>query len=468
MTPPMTERLLIDVRRAVRLRAPRRAIRLAGAIGLVVAIIGLATGAGARPAHADTPGFYNMTSAANTVSLEVDMANVPLLAPQLLFLSPGTAQAQLDSFGDSTAYAGAPFVGQTVEGVGGLVSGLGSGVLPPIPTSLPGYIQTSNPASPSVDDSQGPYTLRGSSTPNSSTATAGIAAVAGQPSFLSSTSTATTSYNTTTGELTSTAQSITEPFAIGALVQIGTIQATATMDVDQNGNLTKSSSLDLGSITVAGIKIGLTQNGLELLGQNILVPSLSALDTLLASSGVSLKLVPATETATSVTSEGLQITLSKNIPVEGATALIITIGQANAQLQYGLVAAPAGSPGDTTSPLTPLTPFTGALGTSTPSFSAPAGSASSTPVLPSTSGSTAPVTSATSAEPQSSGGTETVAPSMAALADRVGPDALRWYFILALAGIALTLTSRTAGALAVRRTGRTTVRRPVRSSKGTP
>jgi hypothetical protein len=386
-----------------------------------------------------------MTSAANTVSLEVDVANVPLVAPQLLFFSPGTAQSQLDSFGGSTAYAGAPFVGQTLEGVGGLVSGLGTGVFPPIPKSLPGYVQTSNPSNHTANDSQGPYTLNADSEANSSTATAGIAASSGQPALISSTATATSKIDTNTGALTDTATSITQPFAIGGLLQVGTIQATASMGVDPSGHLNQASSLDLVSMTIAGIPIGLTQNGLQVLGSTLLTPSLAALNTLLSSAGISLALLPVTRTAKSITSEGLQITLTKNLAVEGATAVIITIGQANAQLQYGLVTTPP-----TTTPATPITP----LGTGTdtaPTIPDATGTGPIGSINPSTN---TPTATANPTTAQTAPGVTNVRPTLANLAARLGPDALRWYLILAAAALALTLASRAAGHFAVRRTTR--------------
>jgi hypothetical protein len=396
-----------------------------------------------RDARADTPTSYALTASANTVSLEIDMAEVPLLAPQLLFASPSSAEAQLNSYGGSTAFASVPFFGQTIEGIGGLVDGLGSGVLPPIPQTLPGYVSSNNPAVPTDTASQGPYTVSASSGDTSSTAAAGIAA-SSEPALLSSAATATTDVESD-GTLQSTAQSSTQPLSLGSLVQLGTIQASASMTLDPSGNLVQTSSFDLGTITLAGIKVGLTDQGLKLIGNTLAVPSLDALNAILASTGVSLALLPSTKTATSITSEGLQITLTKSLPIEGASALTIILGQATAQLQAGpsvtndqTATGPAADIGGLT------TSGDSGLSTSEPNESS--SPSISTPSTEPTMAASSPGSLATVPRESS----PLIEPTDAQLGARLGPDGVRLYLILLLVGLALLAASRVAGAFSIK------------------
>ena len=426
----------------------RRRLQTGGAIAAMAfgaaAVAGLAQGrAGAQPTS------YTLTAAANEASFELDIANFPLLAPQAAYFSPGTAQSELDSFGGSTAFAGAPFLGQTIEGVGGLVSGLGSGVLPPLPQTLPGYISTTNPSDPSESASQGPYTLTSNSTQDSSTATAGIGLVSGQPQLLSTSATAATTLNPD-GSLQATAQTTTQPLAVGSLLQLGTVQATAAMTVSANGTLTKTSSLDLGTLTIAGLKIGLTQSGFQLLNSLLPIPSTAALNNLLAPLGLQINFLPSTETNTSVTSAGLQITKKLTVPVEGATAIILTIGQATATLQYQ---TPPSTSSGVTTPAT--TPTTTAINTAVPTQTGTAPAAivaTPTPTTPTTTTTSSIAPLAPTRTPQIANTSPTTdrLPTITRANGQLGPDAIRWYGILALAALALTLASRLASALAIR------------------
>ena len=425
----------------------KRLRRLDAAGGIAAVVFGAAAIAGlaGRPAAAQ-PSSYTLTAAANEASFELDVANFPLLAPQAAYFSPGTAQSELDSFGGSTAFAGAPFLGQTIEGVGGLVSGLGSGVLPPLPQTLPGYISTSNPSDPSETASQGPYTLTSNSTQTSSSATAGIGLVVGQPQLLSTSATATTTLNAD-GSLAATAETATHPFALGSLLQLGTVQATASMTVDTNGHLTKTSSLDLGTLTIAGLKIGLTQTGFQILNSLLPIPSTAALNSLLAPLGLKINFLPSVQTATSVTSAGLQIVKKQTIPVEGATAIILTIGQATTTLQYQT--PPPASSGITTPATTPPTTATNTPAPTQTGTAAPV--PTNTPTSPNiTTPNIAPATPTPTPQIANTPPTTIRPPTLTRTNGQLGPDAIRWYGILALAAVALTLASRLAGAIAIK------------------
>jgi hypothetical protein len=210
------------------------------------------------------------------------------------------------------------------------------------------------------------------------------------------------------------------------------------MSVDASGKKAQTSSFDLGTFTIAGIKVGLTQNGLQLANSVLPVPSLAILNTLLSTAGISLELLPGSKTATSITSEGLQI----NLPVEGATVVSIVIGQATAELNDQFVPPPANTQPTITAPTS-----TGSTNSEVPSSSS---NDSSNGVVTQP----APITSPASVSNSPSGVTPNVGSeplATAQFAGHLGPDGLNFYLILLLAGVALTVASRAAGALGIRR-----------------
>jgi hypothetical protein len=172
----------------------------------------------------------------------------------------------------------------------------------------------------------------------------------------------------------------------------------------------------------------------------------ATLNALLSSAGISLALLPGSKTATGITSEGLQITLTKTLPVEGATGVILILGQATAQLEYQSAPSSAGS--------------TGLIGAGTTTSTAVAAEGDSASLPPSgvtgvqSGAPPEPVISPPASGPVPEGqpvsATSQVAYPRASDFD-LGPDGLNLYLILLLAGLAMTATSRIAGALAVRR-----------------
>ncbi|HEX3796944.1 MAG TPA: hypothetical protein VHV57_20790 [Acidimicrobiales bacterium] len=227
------------------------------------------------------------------------------------------------------------------------------------------------------------------------------------------------------------------------------------MGIDSNGNQTQASSLDLGSVTVAGIKVGLTQNGIQLIGANIALPSLAILNDLLSSAGVSLQILPSAKTSTSITSEGLKITLTKNLPVEGASEVIVILGQATVQLSSvpGLAGANGSSVQDSAGTTGSIDAGNGGGTTSPIVVPLPTNSPEVESAAPPTPSASAPVTSV----PRSSSPDQLITPTYGEVADHIGPDGLSFYLVLMLVGFALIAASRVAGHWALRRTHEPTV-----------
>lgn len=414
-----------------------RAARLAGAVGGAALLVLAVPAAIGTPSASAKVGVYTLVASADTASYEQNAEKAPLVAPQVLFVSPGSVGIELNSYGDSKGFAGAPFFGATIEGAGGLANGLGQGRIPPLPPTLPGYVTSSHPVAPASTASNGPYTLRAESTERSSSATAGIAGVSGQPKFLATTAHALGSFDSLTGALTASAESIVEPFEIGSLVTVGKVRSFAQMVLDQNGKLVPSSAFDVGTFTVAGVKLGLTDQGLQASDQSATPVTLDQLNAALAPSGISVKFISGSTSPTSVVSDGLQITMAHEVPVEGDTSETFTLGHASARLAYTLVKDSL------------TTAVTDALGGG---IGAPPGSPDLVALgqLPSTAGLVPGTGTAAGVALQ---------PQAAAVAGQsflpgdVRMDFGYWYLVLPAAGLSLTLASRFVGLLGIPKLG---------------
>jgi hypothetical protein len=174
--------------------------------------------------------------------------------------------------------------------------------------------------------------------------------------------------------LTATAVAEITPFSVSNLLRIGDIRGTAIATYDPSTSSGKphlSSSLSIGTITVAGTELGLTDKGLTVAGHPVLPVDVSGLASLLAGSGIQLEYVPAQRTSTSITSAGVRITYQRVFPDLGPTTVRLVLGQVSATAAPGQQLGDNGAAGADTG------------GTSgSPSTGSPAGSgAVSTPAL---------------------------------------------------------------------------------------
>src|SRR2546421_768174 len=99
-----------------------------------------------------------------------------LLVNTLVDLGAPTAQAVVDGFGTSRAFASYPYPGENVIAVPGLVKGGGG------PSQIPEYplfVQTSYPSATSASNGSGPYTLKAASQELESSALANASGASG-------------------------------------------------------------------------------------------------------------------------------------------------------------------------------------------------------------------------------------------------------------------------------------------------
>jgi hypothetical protein len=314
-----------------------RSTQMLGVIAITAAVtVGVLDGRARQLAAAETN--FTATASAAGVRFTVTAQNAPLTSTPIDFGGP-VAQAQLDSLGTSAAFASFPYPGDVVVNLSGTVAGFTKGAVT-LP-QYPFYVGSTYPLTPKASTSRGPYSLAAASQPDGSTATAD-AGLSGGSVAVTSLSTSASVVHHEDGSVVARAVSTTSPFAVGTL-HLGTVTSEATTTVKPDGSTSRESHLDISSITVAGLSIALTDKGLTILGTTVPVPSLDALNAVLAPQHVKVSYVAARPTDHGVVSAALQITDVQMFPDVGASSVTYVLGQDVAAIQ-GAVAPSGGAP----------------------------------------------------------------------------------------------------------------------------
>ncbi|MEW6471515.1 MAG: hypothetical protein AB1679_04525 [Actinomycetota bacterium] len=278
---------------------------------------------------------FDLSARADAVGLETDATGLPIIPEgKAAFLTPASAQARLSSFGsfgDSSAFASAPYPGEFLVSLPNTANGLGAGTLPPFP-SYPFYV-SADPSRPERTESFGPYSISARSENAGAEAVARLGLSTTPPQIASITSRAAVRQDPGSEKLTSVAVSEIAPFGIGELVRIGDIRSTATLTFDPaapDAKVAKTTTFSIGTITVAGTEVGITRAGLTMAGKPVVPVDASALERQLADAGITIEYLPGSETDTSITSAALQITLRGNYPITRDTTVRLVVGQVSA------------------------------------------------------------------------------------------------------------------------------------------
>ncbi|MCU1692083.1 MAG: hypothetical protein JWM64_1174 [Frankiales bacterium] len=272
---------------------------------------------------------FSLSASADGEAFEIQNSKIP--ANIVVAAAPISSFAQLDSAGQSRAYAGFPYFGPSVQSLPSTVNGLSGGLTPPIP-SLPGYVESRFPSEPKLNESQGTYTLKAESSDQKS-AGAASAGVAGNPDDPQP-----QSYSTALTEAKADGSVVSYATAGASGLQVGPLNLLKVRSAEKitetgTGAPKIESGTDLGSFTVAGFKIGITDKGFELLGSVIPLPAADALKAVtnaLAASNIQVEYLPrkvvkdTVNDVTTVTSGSLRITTLQDVPIQGPTKVIYT------------------------------------------------------------------------------------------------------------------------------------------------
>jgi hypothetical protein len=465
----------------------RVAVRLATATALL-----LATTAGfggvARATSSSTGGSgsnnFNLAAEGDAMQSTLTDPSAPLI--QTYSISPYGASATISSLGQTFADAGAPYA-PVIYGLPGTVNGLGSGgQLPSVPP-LPGYTSASYPGKPASTEVLAGYDLTATTGQTDATGKVALGAQApgaGSPTMFASAETTANS----DGSVTATATAGADVVNFGPLLDIGNVSSTETLTVPSSGKPTFQSTEDVGTVTLLGLKTGLTLPGLSFLNVNVPLPLnsslLSVVNGLLAPSGVSLAFLPQTftysdgthstggapapsKTLQGVESGALQVSINEMVPSQGAVSFIYTLGRTYVSVTnapgFGI-----GGPPPVSLPLSPTSVSPAPATTSNPA--PPASTAGAVPsgtgggnVTPSGAGVTQPMSSSTGSgqsppavaapppaqpsnpvggAPAQGGGSHSIA--------AIGPSIESLYLLLVLGAIVIFLAAQLLRLLGVR------------------
>ena len=304
----------------------------AGAMLVIVGAVGLWHG---PISAAQSAAGFSLNARADSIGLHPVLSQAPLLpGGDIGFITPASAQASLDSFQTSRAFASAPYAGDFITTLPGTFNGLGSGKLPTV-EPFPFYVASEAPSTPVAERSIGPYSVRAASDAKHSAGTSQVGISTQPPQVAAAVASADVSLDDSTGLLTATATTSIEPLAIAPNIRLGDIHTTATLTYDPanpDEGITKNSSLTVGTINISGLELGITDKGLVLNGSPLLPIDLSVVTNLLSQAGIAFAYVPGTETDTSITSAAVSIAYTTDLPSVGATTATAVLGQVSATL----------------------------------------------------------------------------------------------------------------------------------------
>lgn len=315
--------------------------RLSAAIG--AATILLAAGAIPGSAQVGEGSVFTATASARLVGFDIRLSPTIGFDP-LVDAGAAVAEAQLDSRGGASSFAATPYPGSAVITLPGTVSVLTMGDIPAesIP-EYPLYADASHPTNPSEQLRVGVYDLSASATTVDSRATATDGQTVGSAHITSDPGTDT---------VVARSEASVAAFRVGDLLTLNGVRSSAEVRQVAGGELERSASFEVASVTIAGQKVALTEDGLALLGQaaplgGLLGQTLEPLLGLLAGAGTTIEVLPERELEDGIASGGLRITSTQSPPpgvtsgVESVT-VVYTLGSSLATVSNRALPIPNG------------------------------------------------------------------------------------------------------------------------------
>lgn len=376
-----------------------------------------------------TPRSWAADAAADGIRVQV-IVNDFLVVSNIVDAGGPSAQAVVNAFGDSRAYAAYPYPGDIVL----TAHGLSQGAAPKYP-----LIAQSDPTQPNSDVTAGPYALHARSSDDASSAVAQAAGGGGNVSVGTTQSTATAAHESGTGAVNAEADTTSEGLSIAGVLSIGRVHSHAQMTAVLGAPVKRSSDTEVANVAVGGQQVGLTDKGLVLGGTDVPLPPDSTADAMLKAAGVEVHYLAPIQTDTSTVAPGFSVSVQQNVPGVGETTVSYVFGQASASAQATGAPPPSSGPVSTGmlsgsgAAAAPSAPPSGAFDT------AAAGAVPSTGRISGSPPAAAPVTAGAP-------GTS----SSFALAGAAGPSSASLYLVIAGGAIVMVAAAQLFRILAVR------------------
>ncbi|MEW6471230.1 MAG: hypothetical protein AB1679_03080 [Actinomycetota bacterium] len=267
-------------------------------------------------------GTFAGLAAADGVRVTLVQPGVTL-TKTLVDLGGPSAQAAVNSLGESRAFASFPYPGDTVAGAHGLLRGAGNIPAPAYPL----YISSDHPAAPQAEAGDGPYRLQAQSTEAASKSLANVGLrIEGLGDLGLSRSES--SVESTAERVAAHARTETSAFSVGPL-RIGRVLSVADIVLGQDGLLTRNASTTVVGAMVGNAPVEITAGGVSVAGAAGPAADLGAVNEALKGAGITVELLPKAESPTGVTSPALRITSQD----KSGSAITYVLGRASASVE---------------------------------------------------------------------------------------------------------------------------------------
>ena len=155
-------------------------------------------------------------------------------------------------------------------------------------------------------------------------------------SLLSPTSHSTAMWDPPSGMLVAKADSSFVAFALDPVLKLANVESHAVVtSVPGAAKPTMASSFEVGTMTVGGVKVGVTDKGF-IVGPSVNPrPDLGSLKPVLSAAGIEVAFLPAEATATGIRSAGFRISAKQTFPVQGPVTETWIVGRVWASLDPG-------------------------------------------------------------------------------------------------------------------------------------
>lgn len=429
----------------------RKTWALVPATGLVVASAIAFPGGAASADAAVNPNQYDLSVEADAIEAAISSPFLPVVSS----VESGSygAAATLNSLGQSTSAAGAPY-SPVLYSLPLTVAGLAAGKMPNIPT-VPGYVQASYPTKESSSQIQPGYQITATAGAGQSEGRAQLGQSQPGTSVASGFATALTQARPD-GSVYVSGTSGAVGLILGGILELGEVSSRVEMTARPGAAPDIVNTTNLGTVTVLKLPSGVQDGTFRVGGFNTnlsLTPDvIPTLNKVLEPSGMKLDYVPTSykyadgstsegsvskgKSPLSIESGGLRITFTRDLESQGRQQISFTVGR------VGVSAAVSGVPGAAVDTGTPLTPAPGVTpGPAAPDAAALPGALPATAVPAGASGQV-PAVDLQVAQPARATG-------VARTLDTSAADAL--YPVLFLGGLAALVAAQLFRVVAVRR-----------------
>ena len=277
----------------------------------------------------DSNTAFGALAAADGIRVRVSSASLAVV-PDIVDGGGPTAQAEVNSLGTSQGFASAPYPGETVRSVPGLI-GVATGQS--VPITYPFAAASSHPTTPDGRVEQPGYVVSSHSEADTTTSSAvlGREADDGSGSAVASQALA----ERTGQSVTAAARTTVQAFVAGPVRITGFTSESTVRRSGSDAKANRKASSSAATFSVGDVAVALTDHGVVLAGTTIPAESFAPVRDALKQAGFTMRFVEAVQTDDGVVAPGLEISRPVDIPGGGQVLVTYTLGWAAAFATLG-------------------------------------------------------------------------------------------------------------------------------------